>query len=984
MFELIGKTVGPYRIIEQIGSGGMATVYKAYHPNMDRYVAVKVLPQHLSKDPDFAKRFQREARAIARLEHSHILPVYDYGEYEGITYIAMRYIKAGTLKDRMSAGRLSLEEINNLIGQIGSALDYAHRMGVIHRDIKPANILIDDQGDTYLSDFGLARMMEASQQLTVSGVGLGTPSYMSPEQGQGNKVDHRSDIYSLGIILYELLTGRVPYEAETPMAVVHKHIQGDLPLPHTINPNTPEAIERVILKALAREPADRYQTAGEMVQALHTAVRLLSAEAQQQTMVMLDKTVPVQQHTSIVAKIQSLWKQRWGRVMLAGGGLVVVLLLGLSLSRLPGNITILAPNGYQHPSDAITTPTREQKITENSLAPAAANSDAILVKNDFEDGRIQKMSVRGEWKIVSDGTENHVIDIDNSKGSDWPGIGMGSNGWDNYKITFRVKFLSEKSISSLLYFRVSSDANDKYALSMDENATNLNYVTSAANWTPIEGSNYKLTPLVWHTVQVEANSNKLKVSVDDALLIDTNDSQFSKGSLEIEVGPGTHAQFDDILVVAIASIEASITPSSATQTGKLIFEDSFEDGFSHGFNYWEGSWSVVEDNTGNKVLETKSGASGSSSTLSTPNFSDGIIEIRFRVISGINPIVTLTFRLNSSSDWIDYKVVYDKGSLNLYYQDKGTWKPVQASSGGGTIQAAKGDWITLRLVAQGENIKVFADGKLIITALDSRLKTGEINIGTFPNMVTQFDDIKVSELVTPTVNISDANILFDETHGGTSIDPGRAAILNPNNPEYAYVGPFVREIKNTYTLDALLEGPITSDVLNNHQVLILTGYEWYTPQEAEAVLNFVRKGGGLLIVGEGGGFGNLSLITKPMGVILLGGPIASEAHRGDFKVKVNSSSDLLKDVSEITIHWASAIEVKEPAIAILSTDANTWNDLNYNEKIESNEERGPFQIAAQIQFGKGRVVIFPNTVWGGYFNGEATFLMQALAWLAGK
>ena len=179
MSDLIGKTLGPYRVLEQIGVGGMATVYKAYQPSMDRYVAVKVLPHYLStQDEQFLKRFQREARAIAKLEHAHILPVYDYGEHENIPYLTMRYIEAGTLKERIAKGALSLDEINHIIGQVGGALDYAHRMGVIHRDVKPGNVLIDNQGDTFLTDFGLARMLEASQHLTASGVGVGTPAYM--------------------------------------------------------------------------------------------------------------------------------------------------------------------------------------------------------------------------------------------------------------------------------------------------------------------------------------------------------------------------------------------------------------------------------------------------------------------------------------------------------------------------------------------------------------------------------------------------------------------------------------------------------------------------------------------------------------------------------------------------------------------------------------------------------------------------------------
>jgi predicted Ser/Thr protein kinase len=257
----------------------MATVYKAYQPSMDRYVAIKVLPAIVSRDPAFLKRFRREAKVVAKLEHKHILPVHDYGEQEGLTYLVMRYVEAGTLKDRLAAGQLDLPAIYRIIAQVGSALDYAHRLGVIHRDVKPSNVLIDSQGDAYLTDFGLARIVESSEQLTATGVGVGTPAYMAPEQGQGLKIDHRSDIYSLGVVLYEMVTGQVPYQAETPMAVVIKHITEPLPLPHQIVPDLPEEVERLILKAMAKSPDDRFQTVREMVETLDLAVRAATAAA---------------------------------------------------------------------------------------------------------------------------------------------------------------------------------------------------------------------------------------------------------------------------------------------------------------------------------------------------------------------------------------------------------------------------------------------------------------------------------------------------------------------------------------------------------------------------------------------------------------------------------------------------------------------------------------------------------------------------------
>jgi serine/threonine protein kinase len=268
---LVGQALGPYRIIEQIGRGGMATVYKAYEPALDRYVAIKVLPQYFAHDPDFTARFEREAKAVARLNHPNILPIYSFGQGAGLNYIAMRYVEVGTLKE-MLGQPLDLETAADVLGQIGRALDYAHRRGIVHRDVKPTNVLMAEGKWALLTDFGLARMVESSVQLTKTGVGVGTPAYMSPEQGQGIKVDARTDIYSLGVMLYEMLTGKVPYEAETPMAVVLKHITAPLPLPREVNPELPEAVERVILKAMAKAPEDRYQTAGEMVEALEKAV----------------------------------------------------------------------------------------------------------------------------------------------------------------------------------------------------------------------------------------------------------------------------------------------------------------------------------------------------------------------------------------------------------------------------------------------------------------------------------------------------------------------------------------------------------------------------------------------------------------------------------------------------------------------------------------------------------------------------------------
>jgi tRNA A-37 threonylcarbamoyl transferase component Bud32 len=275
MDAMIGQTLGQFQVVEPIGKGGMAAVYKAYQPSLNRHVAIKVLPAYFQHEAGFAERFTREARAIARLDHPNILPVYDYGKQDNISYIAMKYVPTGTLHDKLGAPMAPAQALK-IIEQVAGALDHAHSQGILHRDIKPSNILLDERGWVYLSDFGLAKMVEGSVQLTGSGVGVGTPAYMSPEQGQGQTVDGRTDVYALGVVLFEMLTGRVPYEAETPMAVVIKHITDPIPLPRRMNPNIPEPVERVLLKALAKNPADRFSTAGQLAAALAQAVQGLA------------------------------------------------------------------------------------------------------------------------------------------------------------------------------------------------------------------------------------------------------------------------------------------------------------------------------------------------------------------------------------------------------------------------------------------------------------------------------------------------------------------------------------------------------------------------------------------------------------------------------------------------------------------------------------------------------------------------------------
>lgn len=268
------SSLGQYQLLEQIGVGGMATVYKALQPRLERQVAVKLMHQAFLQDPNFRARFEREARIVARLEHPNIVPVYDYDDINGQPYLVMKLITGRTLKDLLRDGPLSLDRILQIMPAIADALTYAHRQGVLHRDIKPSNILLDEAGQPYLTDFGLARITQLGESTMSADMMLGTPHYISPEQAQGlDGLDSRTDVYSFGVILYELVTGRVPFAGETTYAIVHKHIYAAPPLPSQLNPEIPSEVEAVLLKALEKNPAARYDTPNALMSAFADAVR---------------------------------------------------------------------------------------------------------------------------------------------------------------------------------------------------------------------------------------------------------------------------------------------------------------------------------------------------------------------------------------------------------------------------------------------------------------------------------------------------------------------------------------------------------------------------------------------------------------------------------------------------------------------------------------------------------------------------------------
>ena len=279
--ELSGRVLGGCTLERLLGQGGMGAVYLARQDRPSRHVAVKVLLPNMLMTSQmqelYLARFRREADIVARLEHVNIVPIYAYGEQDGLAYLVMPYLEGGSLYDVLEGrGRLSLNETIQYLKETAAGLDYAHEHGIIHRDLKPANFLLHSDGRLLLSDFGIARVLQdemstAGVALTKAGTMLGTPYYMSPEMLRGEQIDHRADLYALGIIVYQLLSGQPPFQGDTPYAIITGHMQGQPPLLHQINPAIPSAVDTVVQKALAKKPGDRYPSARLLVEALSAA-----------------------------------------------------------------------------------------------------------------------------------------------------------------------------------------------------------------------------------------------------------------------------------------------------------------------------------------------------------------------------------------------------------------------------------------------------------------------------------------------------------------------------------------------------------------------------------------------------------------------------------------------------------------------------------------------------------------------------------------
>lgn len=753
MPDLIGKTIGQYKIVEQIGVGGMATVFKAFQASINRYVAVKILPTQFANDPNFVKRFTQEAQAIAALEHPHILPVYDFGTAEGQTYMVMRYVEGGTLTNLMGQP-LPNERIVDIVSSMARALDYAHSQGVVHRDIKPSNILIDKHGEALLTDFGIAKIMAGSggTRLTSTGSILGTPEYMAPEQAEGISVDGRTDIYSLGVVLYELLTGQPPYRAETPLAVVLKHVNDPLPLPRTIKPDVAVPLERVVLKAMAKDRNQRYQSAGEMAQTLKDALK--DVERAPGT-----ADLPTPRPTGLAGPPPPTpAPAKSGRSMtgtlliggviiaallcfLVGGGLVI---WGLATSsEEDGEIAGVTPTASQQVEPATVPETKPAELSEPTKTPTppppAENSSSqdtiidipelgeeILFEEGFDSnqhdwfvgldedeyGRSEADIVDGRYRMSQEATRNVAW---------WSSL----DGVDFDDFVLSVEAMPVEQNAPFAYGIIFRNDFDEafYSFEIDDEGYFVNLFIDGEWQTVVD---YTETPAIAsdgpNQLMVKAVGPVLSFFINGQEVITVEDDTLESGSIGLmfelyEAGDTAIIDFDNLIVEQADSgdeiIFAEYFDSDANGWATGVFEDDYT---LDEISIRDGQYRLSVMAKQPAYVEKK---------LPTLEFSDFILILDATPIdAGEHYSYGVAFRENSSGHTYTFEIGND-GLYGILMFD-GEWKNLKDWSSAPAIKV--GQTNELMVIAEGSTLTFFVNGEDLTFLEDDTLSEGQIGL----------------------------------------------------------------------------------------------------------------------------------------------------------------------------------------------------------------------------------------------------------------
>jgi hypothetical protein len=571
MQDLIGRNIGKYRIVERLGRGGMAEVYKAFQPSLDRYVAIKILHPFMAEEKDFVARFRREARNVAALRHPNIVQVFDFDVEDELYYMVMEFLDGPSLKSRLETlhqrgEQLPLAEALRITRDVGSALAYAHGHDIVHRDVKPANVILEASGRVILTDFGVAKILSGTQ-FTATGTVLGTPAYMAPEQGLGQAGDGRSDIYSLGVMLYEMATGRLPFDADTPLAVVMKHVHEPLPLPRTVTPGLPEGIERVILRALAKDPSQRYARVDEMVAALQTAGAAAPGSAPVPSPAPnVPEPRPAAAREPAIGR-EAPSKTRPAVALAAGGGLGLVVCVGaaavlalvyLGRQRVAG---VAGPSATTPGSTRTPAPTRTRQPTWTPpVAPAsvtpAYRAEDVIFRDDFSDpgSGWDRVSNSGGLTNYWDETYRIVVDKPQSDYRANPGETFAdvrvevdafkAGGPDDNDFGLICRYQDVDNFYALL---ISSDGYYAISKFVDGELDLIDLDSMQTSDSILQGA-------ATNHIRADCVGTTLRLYANGVLLQEAQDSDYAEGDVGLIAGtfelPGADIRFDNFVVVS--------------------------------------------------------------------------------------------------------------------------------------------------------------------------------------------------------------------------------------------------------------------------------------------------------------------------------------------------------------------------------------------------------------------------------------------------
>ncbi|HLX56636.1 MAG TPA: protein kinase [Ktedonobacteraceae bacterium] len=603
--QLDGKTLGTCTLQRLLGRGGMGAVYLAQQSRPRRTVAVKVLlPElfaHSTGFSEFLVRFRREADAIAALDHINIMPIYEYGEQDQLAYLVMPYLADGTLRDIVAKrGKLPLGEVVSIVEQIAAALDYAHRHGIIHRDLKPGNILFHADGRLVLTDFGIAKVLNepasanvvAMQTLTTTGMIIGTPEYLSPEQATGAPIDNRSDIYSLGIVLFQLLSGRVPFTGTTPVAVAIKHATEQPPSFAQLNLDVPRGVEEVILKALAKKPEQRYATAGDLARALRAAateaqisnaptfmaavkpVAKVAPLATAETLV--DTMLPVQGKKSDVPTLavgtnQPSRRQRSRlplRVALFSGIVVVLLILGVSALYLHGFPGGNQPSGSTGTHAATTATTVPERTATTVTQPQTALPRPSVPVGKFLYGstlpvcgtQTSLWSTNPSVQVTCGTTETQLTNknagqVEGVILNNFPGSVAIPN---DYVLEVQVEPVSASSGTFGIFFRTQTGANHQGGFSFIIqpsgfwNGNSIDDATGqATSLFGVQGT--ALNSSGFTTIDIVVQGDTYRLYFNGVRQGGISDANYSRGNLGLAVDGGADVLFKNLAIYSLPS-----------------------------------------------------------------------------------------------------------------------------------------------------------------------------------------------------------------------------------------------------------------------------------------------------------------------------------------------------------------------------------------------------------------------------------------------